>query len=376
MAITAVQKWLFTPWRVYRSQLRFCIRVTVAAILALLIAQFFSLPLHGLWVVLTATVVTQLSVGGSVRAGVEYVLGTLGGAVYAGVTGFLIPHTTLAAQVGILAITIAPLAFAAAMHPNFRVAPFSAVLVLLIAGQVGEGPIGSALTRLFEVALGGTIAVTVSLLVIPVHADHLVRQAAARVLDEMAKALPEILANFFRNADITMLQDHIGGLVAALQHVAEEIRGERPVTFTSAPDPGPLSRTLLRLRHDLVMLGRASAEPLPVDLTEPLKPSLDRVGLAVSGYFRACALALTSGLAPPPIDPLQAQLNASISQLAALRQRVPAHLSVRQLEHLFALCFALEQLGQNTVDLQRCVREWAISPRPQRSSSREQGYAT
>jgi len=321
-------------------------------------------------------VVTQLSAGGLVRASMEYVLGTLGGAVYAGVTGFLIPHTTLPAQVGILAITIAPLAFAAAMHPNFRVAPFSAVLVLLIAGQTGEDPIGSAPTRLLEVALGGAIAVTVSLLVIPVRADRLAREAASRVLDEMAKVLPEILANFFRNADTTVLQDRIGGSIATLQEVTEEIKGERPVTFTSAPEPGPLSRTLLRLRHDLVILGRASAEPLPVDLTEDLKPSLDRAGLAVSEYFSACALALTSGLAPPPIDPLQAQLNASISQLAALRQRVPAHLSVRQLEHLFALCFALEQLGQNIVDLQRCVREWAISRRPQRSSSREQGYAT
>jgi len=216
----------------------------------------------------------------------------------------------------------------------------------------------------------------VSLLVIPVRADRLAREAASRVLDEMAKVLPEILENFFRNAGTTMLQDRIGGSIATLQEVTEEIKGERPVTFTSAPDPGPLSRTLLRLRHDLVILGRASAESLPVDLTEDLKPSLDRAGLAVSEYFRACALALTSGLAPPPIDPLQAQLNASISQLAALRQRVPAHLSVRQLEHLFALCFALEQLGQNMVDLQRCVREWAISRRPQRSSSREQGYAT
>jgi uncharacterized membrane protein YccC len=70
----AVEKW----WHAYRVQLRFCARVTVAAISALLIAQFFALPLHGLWVVLTATVITQLSVGGSLGAGLEYFLGTLG----------------------------------------------------------------------------------------------------------------------------------------------------------------------------------------------------------------------------------------------------------------------------------------------------------
>src|ERR1700745_2760714 len=110
MRIGTARKWFSTRWRTHRSHVRFSIRVTAAAIVALLIAQFFALPLHGLWVVLTATVVTPLSVGGSVRSSVEYLIGTLGGAVYAGIIGFLFPHATVAAQVGVLAVTIAPLA--------------------------------------------------------------------------------------------------------------------------------------------------------------------------------------------------------------------------------------------------------------------------
>ena len=362
-----IQKWFRTQWRIYRSQLRFCIRVTVAAISALLIARLFALPLHGLWVVLTATVVTQLSVGGSVRAGAEYVVGTLGGAVYAGIVGFLIPHTTVAAQIGVLALTIAPLAFAAALYPNFRVAPFSAVLVLLISGQLGEGPIESAFTRMLEVTLGGAVAVIVSLCVVPVRADRLTREAAARALDEMARAVPPILASLFRSADRTELQeiqDRIGRSVATLQEVVEEIEHERPVTFTSAPDPAPLPRTLLRLRHDIVMMGRASAETLPVHLSEDLKPSFDRAGEVVSNYFRACALALTSRYMPPPLEAVQAALDACSSQLGVLRQRELAHLSATQLEQLFAVRFALDQLQRNITDLGRCVREWTGSPRP------------
>jgi uncharacterized membrane protein YccC len=91
MRIGVAWKWLHAQSRIYRTQLGFCVRVTVAAISALLIAQLFALPLRGLWVVLTATIVTQLSVGGSLRAGVEYILGTLGGAVYAGLIGVLFP---------------------------------------------------------------------------------------------------------------------------------------------------------------------------------------------------------------------------------------------------------------------------------------------
>lgn len=367
MHITALRRWLFLQSRIYRSQLRFCIRVTVAAISALLIAQLFALPLHGLWVVLTATVVTQLSVGGSVQASVEYVIGTLGGAVYAGLIGFLLPQTTVAAQVGVLAVTIAPLAFLAALNPNFRVAPFSAVLVLLISGQLGEGPIGSALTRLFEVTLGGAVAVIVSLLVLPVRADRLAREAAARVLNEMAKDLPAILAGEFRGADRTELremQDRIGRLVALLLGIVEEIGRERPITFSSGPDPGPLSRTLLRLRHDIVMLGRAGAEPLPAELRNELTPILDRIGQAASQYFRGRALALSHRRVPPPrVEPLQAELVACATEFAAVRQHEQTHLSAGQLERLFVLGFALEQLQSNIIDLARCVREWTVSRR-------------
>jgi uncharacterized membrane protein YccC len=365
MIIRSVRKWLIPQWRIYRSQLRFCIRVTVAAISALLIARLFALPLHGLWAVLTATVVTQLSVGGSIQASAQYVIGTLGGAVYAGLIGFLLPYTTVSAQVGVLAVTIAPLAFVAALNPNFRVAPFSAVLVLLISGQLGEGPFESALTRLFEVTLGGAVAVIVSLLVIPVRANRLAREAAARVLDEMAKDLPAILASLSRGGDRTEFrerQDRIGRSVAALQDAVGEIERERPVTFTAAPDPGPLARTLLRLRHDFVIMGRASADPLPAQLSEELTPTLDRIGQALSRYFRACALALTSSGMPPPIEPLQLDLGAYESELTTLYYRQLTHLSVSQLERIFALGFALQQLQLNIADLARCVREWTTSP--------------
>jgi uncharacterized membrane protein YccC len=157
----------------HRAQLRFCLRVTAAGLLAFAIAQVLTIPLHGLWVVLTAVVVTQMSAGGSLRATVEYIIGTFGGAVYAAITGVLVPHTTPIAQGGVLALTIAPLALAAALNPNIRAAPFSAALVLLISGQLSEGPIESALYRVAEVALGGVIAVTVSLLVLPERAHRL-----------------------------------------------------------------------------------------------------------------------------------------------------------------------------------------------------------
>ncbi len=62
--------------RAYRAQIRFCLRMTVAGLLALAVVEPFPFPLHGLWTVLTAVVVTQASVGGSLRATIEYMIGT------------------------------------------------------------------------------------------------------------------------------------------------------------------------------------------------------------------------------------------------------------------------------------------------------------
>ena len=49
-------------------------------------------------------------------------------------------------------------------------------------------------------------------------------------------------------------------------------------------------------------------------------------------------------------------------QNSLFREHNLAHLSASQLEQLFALSFALEQLQRNINDLERCIQEWAISP--------------
>jgi len=336
--------------------------MTAAGLLALIVAQRLSLPLHGLWVVLTAVVVTQMSVGSSLRATIEYTIGTLGGAVYAAVIGVLVPHAGAIAQGGVLALTIAPLAFAAALNPNFRVAPFSAVLVLLLAGQLGEGPIESAFTRFLEVTLGGAIAIIISLLVFSQRAHSLGADTAAQILQRMAKGFPELLAGLKQRRDAnTMreLQDDLGRSVTAFQEIAAEAKRERLVALASDPDPAPLSRTLLRLRHDFVIIGRA-VTPFPNDIAQRLGPLLSRIGQDVSEFLGGSATALVLRRDAPSLQPTEASLNAYGLAINALRNDgLTRALSNSEVERFFALSFALEQLHHNLSDLARCVREWA-----------------
>jgi len=343
--------------------LRFCLRVTVSALSAFTLAHFLAIPLNGLWAVLTAVVVSQMSVGGSLKATAEYVVGTIGGAIYGGAVAALVPHSSAVATAGVLAVAIAPLAYAAAINPSFRVAPFTAVLVLMISTQLGEGPIESAFYRTLEVAIGGAVAIAVSLLVFPSRAHALSLEAAAHVLEQLAQALPRLFAGVSREFDSIenqRIQDEIGQAVDGFKAIAVEAKRERLINFVAEPDPAVLARTLLRLRHDLVIIGRACAEPLPKLIASRLAPPLARIGVAASDFLMASAgrLRLRRGL--PQIDPVDTAIAGYTAEITAIRvaglaRAVPS----RELERIFALGFALQQFQNDFSDLARCVQEWA-----------------
>jgi len=349
--------------RVYNPRWRFAARMTASGLAAYGVAKILHVPLNGLWVIITAIVVTQMSAGGSLRATAEYIIGTVGGAVYGAIIGVFIPHDTPLTQAFILALAIAPLALIAASNPNFRVAPFSAVLVILIAGQFGEGPIESAITRSGEVALGGVIAVLVSLLVFPERAHNMRLEAAVRLLQRLARDLPRLLTGFTGELDPatnSRIQNDIGAAVSSFQQITNEAKHELRVTLADQPDPGPLSRTMLRLRHDLVIIGRAGVRPLPEPLRARLGEPLTRVGAAASDFLNDSANALRERIQPPPQDAFEAALAAYTAEVEAVRTAgLTVPLTSNEIEPVFALGFALEQLHQNFFDLQRCVQDYA-----------------
>ena len=349
--------------RAYGPQLRFGLRVTVAGLAAFAVTHFFAFPLHGLWAVLTAIVVSQVSVGGSLRATIEYNIGTLGGAVYAVAIGLAVPHRSPVAQALVLALSVGPLAFAAAIDPRFRVAPFSAVLVLLIGGELGESPIVSAMTRVLEVAIGGAVAVVVSLVVLPERAHGLGLEAACRILNQMAELLPKLLARLSRDVDgvpIALAQNKLTAAVAAFQGLAEEAKRERVVSFARTPDSAPLARTLLRIRNDFVMIGRAAVEPLPETIAQRLDPPLARFGAAATAFLHGAADALANRRSPPSTSPPESALGAYNAEIAAIRNEgLTRAMATADVERLFAVGFALEQLCRDFSDLAPRVQEHA-----------------
>jgi hypothetical protein len=147
-----------------------------------------------------------------------------------------------------------------------------------------------------------------------------------------------------------------------LDAIVAEARHERISLLAAEPDPGPLLRTLLRLRHDLVMIGRAAAVALPEPFQERFGPLLAQVAKTAADYLRQSGEALAARRDPPPLDAAEAALDDYADAFAAVRREgLTRDLPVDTVERIFALGFALDQLRQNFRDLGRCAREAAVT---------------
>jgi len=342
-------------------ELRLCVRSTTAAVVTLAAAQLLNLPI-ALWAVLIAVILTQISVGRSLKATTDYLVSTLGGAVYAGTIGALVPHDNQFAVFVALAIALAPAVLLAALNPRFSAAPFTAVMVFFGPTITHTGPIAAAFERVIEVAVGCVTGLVVSLVVLPARAHDLAIKAATEMLELMARFLPELFMGFTQNLDratLASIQTRIGEAFGRLDKAALEAQHERMTRLRAEPDQAPLLRTLLRLRHDLIMVGRAAIAPLPGAFGTRLGPWLARVCETFAEYLRASAAALSTGQEPPPLDDVEAALDGYAAEIAALRrQGLTRELPDEAVERIFALGFALDQLHLHLRDLARCLTEF------------------
>ena len=346
--------------------------MTISALVSLALAQYLHLPLP-LWAVLTAVIVTQINVGRSLRATFDYLVGTLGGAIYGGAIGVLIPHSSEIALLAVLALAVAPLAFVAALNPKFAAAPITAIIVLF--NSHNEPNNADRFGNRSRHGGGARSCYRVGCLVRPMAVEC---PSAARwggrpgTLDRMARALGELLAGLSRGLDVNSLhriQDGLGEALVQMSTVSAEVDHERSAGLAVGPDTGPLLRTLVRLRHDLVMIGRAAVSPLPEAFGARLEMPLVHVGTALADYLRASGSALRAARHPPSLDAVESALGAFAAEVAALRRDgLTRSLPGDEAERFFALGFALEQMHGNLKDLERCVADRAGSAKGRSSS--------
>jgi hypothetical protein len=153
------------------------------------------------------------------------------------------------------------------------------------------------------------------------------------------------------------LQDDIRAGIARLEIVAGEAHQERR-TYLTQFDPHPLVLTIFRLRNDVVMIGRAAAEPLPI--LDRLRQPLEQVSQAAQRFLRTSADALRERKIPPTLGAVEQALAKFVATIEELRHEgATRELPAEDIGRLYALGFALEQQRQNFADFHNRVTECA-----------------
>jgi uncharacterized membrane protein YccC len=347
-----------------KTQLALAVRIAASGVAAYAIALALHLLLP-LWAVLTSLIVTQMSVGRSLKATRDYMLGTIGGAIYGGAIAVLIPHSGEFSLLALLVLAIVPLAFIASLNPSLNSATVTAVIVLLLPTMHQSNPLDSAIDRVLEVTVGALTGLAISFLVLPSRAVSQIRINSSKLLDLLGAAFAELIAGLTRGLDndaLHRIQDGIGTAVVNLHATGAEAERERSMHLSSGPDTGPLLRTIQRLRHDVVMIGRACGAPLPAEIQARLAQPLADVSNAIVTYMKSVAASLRAGAGSADMVPVDAALHAYSAEVAAIRHDgLIRGLTVDAAERFYALGFSLEQMRQNLTDLKRCHGNWCTN---------------
>ena len=346
--------------RQHTAELRHALRVVIAVVAAFAVVKLAGLP-QGWWAVITALLVVQTSVGGSLKAALDRLWGTIAGALYGALVAIVIPHATDIGLGAAIAVAILPLAYLAAVNAIFRVAPVTALIVMLPIYGHSADPFVSAFDRVFEIVIGNIVALAVTFVILPTRAHSQLREAAAKVTSLNAELMDNLVAGLMNEAGrqgVPPLHAKIRAALKQAETAAEEAGRERKMRVSDERDPEPVVRTLYRVRHDLVMVGRAAVKPLPAALLTEFAPLLTMLRQDAGSVLRGISASLTAREAAPSLDAYQASaktLSQAIEGLAEDKKRLPREETAR----LFTLRFALEQLGEDMRDLASRTSEMA-----------------
>jgi uncharacterized membrane protein YccC len=327
----------------HRLEAGLTLRMSAAGLISFAIGDLLGL-VQIYWAVLTAVIVTQASIGGSLKAMLDRLVGTIGGAAWGVAVTLAVPHPTALSTGIALAVALVPLAAAASVRPNLRIAPVTAAIVLLGYSAQTE-VVAAALQRVFEIGLGSIVALAVALLVTPARAHELLCMAGRDALAVMGELVELLLAGVAAPLDpaaVQDLQDRIRTAVERCAAAADEAARERRSYLTEAPDPDPL-----------VM-------PLPEIAAGRLAQPAAAIGAAVAAAFTRIGDSLVGRADPPDLAPFAAVRAAFDAELAAMRrERVTQALPELAVERIFGLAFALEQISGHLDEFVARAREMA-----------------
>ncbi len=345
------------------SELPQTVRVTIAVAAAYAAYKLLDLQ-QGYWAVFTVLIVMQGSIGSTLGAAVDRLVGTMGGAFFGGIAVAMHTGTTL--SLGIVLVLVTALAtLAAAIRSQLRIAAVTGAILLLTAPPDVQAT-GFVIDRIVEIAIGGVIAVLATVLIFPARSHALVVARSALVLERIQKLLLSEAESLERGEALVPSPEHFAlrQSLNAVEQAMKDADRERASYLADHAIPPAIPRTLWRVRNDLVAIGATLNEPLPAKAAATLGPAAATLLRAEAALVDRCASALRTTRTVERGDSHSARL-AFANTFDDLRQtRIIQALDFDAASRVFGLGFTMERLHRDLSDLADRIDEIATGHTP------------
>jgi uncharacterized membrane protein YccC len=339
----------------FRSFCAFCLDVTrrdpfrsaAQTILAVLIsynaAQWLRLS-EPSWAVFSALYVIQGSVGGTLTAARDRVLGAVLGSLVAlgcihliGLGGWR-TILCLLAGIGIMSLITG-------VRPRYS---YGLVPVAILIIAPGVELLENAVHKIGAIALGATAGAAASVLILPRQAHRSAEQHLAKALEGCGELLSACMAGVLAQdaPDLRTAHDRIARELAAAGTMIEQTRlrrkRRRHVPLT------PLLKQIERLWYSLAMADRLSARCLPEPLRDHLGEPVRNATRDAERFLGEIGQALADGTLPARVGGIRSPASgvaAAVEQMRSggLFQPLPQE----DVEQVFGLSLAWQQLSRN-----------------------------
>lgn len=338
------------------SALRQTFRVAVACAVAYAAYKLLNLK-QGYWAVFTVLIVMQGSIGGTLGAAFDRLLGTLVGAGL-GALGAWAHNGGVIGTGGALVAVASIGSYLAVLRPQLKVAPVTASIMMLTVPPASP-IVDFVVDRVAEIMLGGIIGVGAMALILPARSGALVSRRAAAALDTMHNMLGD-MADAIASGSVLSLGASLVALRPALVGVEQALKDadrEHAVRLWRHAIPAAVPRTLWRLRSDIVLVARALNPSFPPAVSSALGDSAATLLRRLQDETGACATALRVREPVERIDLAQAR-QAFSGALAAFRTSPEGNaLDLDTAGHVFGFSFALDELVRDLRDLAERIDE-------------------
>ncbi|WP_458760704.1 FUSC family protein [Afipia sp. TerB] len=342
----------------HAAALRQTFRVTIATAAAY--AAYKALGLQqGYWAVFTVLIVIQGSIGGTLGAASDRMIGTLAGALLGGVAAAFHTGTALGQGMALLVVT-AVAVLGAALYSQLRIAPVTAAIMLL--SQPPGVAVGDfVVDRVIEIGLGGVIGVLATVFILPARSHEIVVERAIAVLRRIQGLLLAQADAMSTNQAVAPSSEHpaLRQALANVEQAMKEADRERASRLADHAIPPSIPRTLWRIRNDLVLIGSALSTALPETIATSLAPATAALLRSHAVLAERCMIGLSTRTAVTHEDIEESYL-AFTRTFHELRQSGAIRpLEFEEAGRIFGLAFALERLHRDFNDLTDRIGEIA-----------------